>query len=128
MKKILFLIVFLAAVAIALVATCPDREAHLEAIQSVVSAVINSEIIEQKMDDDVASIGSMLAGSAIKTYLNSSLIIRDRTFYNVGVINYDGEMRMVSVGIFNHVFTIDEDTARQLMKDKTSSLFKLPLF
>ena len=30
---------------------------------------------------------------------------------------------MVSVGVFNHVFTISEDDARQLIKDK----IKLPL-
>ena len=40
MKKFLFLIILLAAAAVGLIATCPDRNAHQEAIKSVVSEVL----------------------------------------------------------------------------------------
>ncbi len=46
------------------------------------------------------------------------LVVRDHTFYNIGTLNYEGVPRMVSVGVFNHVFTISEEDAKQLMKDR----------
>ena len=115
---ILFFIVFLVVVGVALVATCPDREAHKEAVKSVASAVVNAEMDQSGIDETLASIGTMLGISAVDAYLNSSLFVMDHTFYNVGMINYKGEPRMVSVGVFNHVFTISEAEAKQIFKDK----------
>lgn len=122
MKKFLILIVLVVVIAGALVATCPDREAHRTAVKDVLSGVINSEMDNQSINGALASIGTAVAVSAVDAYLNSKLLIRDHTFYNVGVIDYDGEFRMVSVGVLNHVFTISEDDARQLIKDKLPSL------
>ena len=68
----------------------------------------------------MASIGTVLAVNVVDAYLKSNLIVRDRTFYNVGVITYKGDFRMVSVGVFNHVYTIDKETAREIIKDKLS--------
>ena len=123
MKKFLVLIGLLVVVGIVLMSTCPDREAHRKAISNVVSGAINSEMDNSGIEETMAAIGTVLMVHAIDTYLTSTLVVRDRTFYNVGVISYKGEFRMVSVGVFNHVFTISEDEARQLIKDK----IKLPL-
>lgn len=120
MKKLLFLIVLLIAMAIGLVMTCPDRLAHYEALKGIASEVINAEMNESQVEETMASIGTVLAVNVVDAYLKSNLIVRDHTFYNVGVITYDGDFRMVSVGVFNHVFTIDKETARQIIKDKLS--------
>ena len=120
MKKLLFLIVLLIAIAIVLVMTCPDRSAHYEALKGIASEVINAEMNESQVEETMASIGTVLAVNVVDAYLKSNLIVRDHTFYNVGVITYDGDFRMVSVGVFNHVFTIDKETARQIIKDKLS--------
>lgn len=118
MKKLLVLLLLLVVVGVALVATCPDREAHKEAVKGVASAVVNAEMSQRDVDETLASIGTMLGISAVDAYLNTNLVVRDHTFYNVGMLNYKGELRMVSVGVFNHVFTISEDEAKQFMKDK----------
>lgn len=120
MKKLLFVIVLLIAIAIGLVMTCPDRSAHYEALKGIASEVINAEMNESQVEETMASIGTVLAVNVVDAYLKSNLIVRDHTFYNVGVITYDGDFRMVSVGVFNHVFTIDKETARQIIKDKLS--------
>lgn len=127
MKKFLFLIVVLAAIAVGLMMTCPDRDAHHEAIKSVVSKVVNSEMNNNSIDGALASIGTAVAIEAVDAYLKSSLIIRDHTFYNIGVVNHEDEFRMVSVGVFNHVFTISEDDARELIKEKLPSFKKISL-
>lgn len=75
---------------------------------------------ESKVEETMASIGTVLAINVVDAYLKSNLIVRDHTFYNVGVITYKGDFRMVSVGLFNHVFTIDKETAREIIKDKLS--------
>jgi hypothetical protein len=124
MKKFLFLIVFLAVVAGALIATCPDRNTHLEAIKSVVSEVANEEMDKQSniLTTGLASISTMLTINIADSYLKSNLIIRDHTFYNIGYINYNDDLRMISFGILNHVFTLDKETAKEIMKEKSETL------
>ena len=129
MKKFLFFIVLLAVMALVLIATCPDKATHHEAIKSVMSEVINAEMDNSSIDGSLASIGTVLAINLVDSYLNSNLMVRDRTFYNVGVVSYNGEFRMVSVGVLNHVFTIDKETAREFLKDKLNeALPKSDLF
>jgi len=120
MKKLLVLIVLLVLVGLTLVKTHPSREAHKEAVMNVAKAVVNAEMSEKDMDETLAAIGTMLGISALETYVNTNLIVRERTFYNVGLIIYKGEPWMVSVGVFNHVFTISENDARKVLKDKLS--------
>ena len=123
MKKFLFLIVFLAVVAGALIATCPDRNAHLEAINSVVSEVANEEMDKQSniLTTGLASISTMLTINMADTYLKSNLIIRDHTLFNIGYISYNDDLRMISFGILNHVFTLDKETAKEMMKEKAET-------
>ena len=123
MKKFLFLIVFLAVIAGALIATCPDRNAHLEAIKSVVSEVANEEMDKQSniLTTGLASISTMLTINMADTYLKSNLIIRDHTLFNIGYISYNDDLRMISFGILNHVFTLDKETAKEMMKEKAET-------
>ena len=120
MKKLLFFIVLLVVIAVTLMMTCPDKTAHYEAVKGIASEVINDEIKESKIEETMASIGTVVAINVVDAYLKSNLMVRDHTFYNVGVITYEGDFRMISVGVFNHVFTIDKKTAREIIKAKLS--------
>lgn len=120
MKKLLVLIVLLVVVGLTLVETRPSREAHKEAVMNVAKAVVNAEMSQKDMDETLAAIGTMLGISAVDVYLNTNLIVREHTFYNVGMIVYKEEPWTVSVGVFNHVFTISEDDAKRVLKDKLS--------
>ena len=126
MKKFIFLIVFLAVVAGVLIATCPDRNAHQEAIKSVVSEVVNDEMDKQSniFTTELASISTVLTINMADSYLKTNLIIKDHTLYNIGYVSYKDELRMISVGILNHVFTIDKEMARDIMKDKMKVPFE----
>jgi hypothetical protein len=122
MKKFLIIIGILVVLGLALIATCPDRDAHREAVKSVLSAAINAEMDQSNINETMAAISTMFAVSAIDSYLSSNLVVRDRTFYNVGVVSYEGDFHMVSVGVFNHVFTISEDDARQFVKERLKKI------
>ncbi len=125
MKKFLIFIGIIAAIAIALMATTPDKQQHHDTIKEVLSRAVNAELRDNKIDGAVASIGSVFAMNAVDEFLNRSLLIRDHRFYNIGVIDYDGEFQMVSVGVFNHVYTFDENQARELIKTKIKDLIHL---
>jgi hypothetical protein len=125
MKKFLIFIGIIAVIAIALMATTPDKQQHHDTIKEVLSRAVNAELRNNNIDGAVASIGSVFAMNAVDEFLNRSLLIRDHRFYNIGVIDYDGEFQMVSVGVFNHVYTFDENQARELIKTKIKDLIHL---
>lgn len=122
MKKFLIFIGIIAAIAIALMATTPDKQQHHDTIKEVLSRAVNAEMRDNNIEGPVASIGSVFAMNAVDEFLNRSLLIRDHRFYNIGVIDYNGEFQMVSVGVFNHVYTFDEDQAREFIKTKIKDL------
>lgn len=124
MKKFFFLILFIVGVGVLLISTCPDQQAHHDAIKGVVSEVVNSEVDQNSIFStglvSMVSISNMVAVNLVDTYLKANLQIRDHIFYNAGYINYKGDLIIVSIGVLNHVFTIDQETAKQIMKDKLS--------
>ena len=126
MKKFLFLIIFLSAAGLLLMVTCPDRTAHHEAIKGVVSEVVNSEVNKNNnvFSSGLASISTMMAVNLADSYLKNNLLLRDYILFNIGYIDYQGELRIVSFGILNHIFTIDKETAKEVIKDTLSLPFK----
>ena len=118
MKKFLFFLGIIAIIAVALMVTTPDRQQHVDAIKSVMSGAVNAELRENNIDGPLASIASVAATTAVDRYLNTSFIVRDHRFYSLGFIDYNNEFQMVSVGVFNHVYTLNEDQAREMIKKK----------
>lgn len=126
MKKIIFTILFLVVLGVVLMATCPDRTAHREAIKGIVSEVVNSEMSKKSPIGslEIISIGTVFTMDLVDVYLKSNLMIKDHTFFSIGYVTYKDDFKIVSFGILNHVFTIDQDTAKQLIKEKMSVPFK----
>lgn len=122
MKKFLIFLGIIAIIALALMVTTPDRQQHVDTIKSVMSGAVNAELRENNIDGPIASIASVAATTAVDRYLNTSFIVRDHRFYSLGFIDYNNEFQMVSVGIFNHVYTLDEDQAREMIKKKLNPL------
>ena len=118
MKKFLIFLGIIAIIAVALMATTPDRQQHVDTIKSIMAGAVNAELRENNIDGPLASIASVAATTAVNTYLNTSFVVRDHRFYSLGFIDYNNEFQMVSVGIFNHVYTLDEDQAREMIKKK----------
>ena len=121
MKKFLIFLCIIAIIAVALMVTTPDRQQHVDAIKSVMSVAVNAELRENNIDGPLASIASVAATTAVDRYLNTSFIVRDHRFYTLGFIDYNNEFQMVSVGVFNHVYTLNEDQAREMIKKKLNA-------
>lgn len=121
MKKFLIFLGIIAIIAVALMVTTPDRQQHVDTIKSVMSGAVNAELRENNIDGPLASIASVAATTAVDRYLNTSFIVRDHRFYSLGFIDYNNEFQMVSVGVFNHVYTLNEDQAREMIKKKLNA-------
>ena len=122
MKKFLIFLGIIAIIAVALMATTPDRQQHVDTIKSIMAGAVNAELRENNIDGPLASIASVAATTAVNTYLNTSFVVRDHRFYSLGFIDYNNEFQLVSVGVFNHVYTINEDQARAMIKKKLNPL------
>ena len=122
MKKFLIFLGIIAVVAVALMATTPDRQQHVDTIKSVMTGAVNAELRENNIDGPLGSIASAAATMAVDKYLSTNFLVRDHRFYSLGFIDYNNEFQRVSVGVFNHVYTLDEEQAREMIKKKLNPL------
>ena len=122
MKKLVIFLVIIGAIALGLMATTPDRQQHVDAIQSVMKGAVSAELRDNNIDGALGSIASVAATTAVNQFLNTGFMVRDHRFYSLGFVDYNGEFIMVSVGVFNHVYTLDEDQARQFIKKKLEEI------
>ena len=113
-KLLLFLLVIVALGAIAAF-TCPDKQAHKDALLSVVNESINNKLQQENLEglgSIVGSIGSGVAGA----YLDNRLVVKDHFLYSTGEIqNLSGDVKQVSFGIFGHVYPLNKDDLREAM-------------
>ena len=126
MKKFLIFLGVIAIAALALMVTTPDRQQHVDSIKSVMTGAVNAELRDNSVEGPLASIASATATMAVEKYLNTNSLVRDHRFYSLGFIDNNGEFQIVSVGVFNHVYTFNEDQAREMIKKKLGSMLKVP--
>ena len=126
MKKFLIFLGVIAIAALALMVTTPDRQQHVDSIKSVMTGAVNAELRDNRIEGPLASIASATATMAVDKYLNTNFLVRDHRFYSLGFIDNNGEFQIVSVGVFNHVYTFNEDQAREMIKKKLGSMLKVP--
>jgi len=111
MKKALIAIIVILIVGVAAVVTCPDKQAHKDAIMAVVNEKINEEL---KTDDAelqglsalFGSLGSGIAGGIV----DNRLVVKNHFLWSTGEFqNLDGEYNKISVGVFGHIFTFNKE-------------------
>ena len=94
------------------VMTCPDKQAHKDAIMSV----INEKIIESvskdstEGDEGIALFASSLGSGIVGYVLDNRLTVKNHFVFSTGELNkLDGTSERLSVGVFGHVFTFSKD-------------------
>ena len=114
MKAIFYTLLIIIILGGICVATCPDREAHSEALKDLVNQVITAELSGEEEDADLVMFGSMIGTGLSGLVIDNMLNVEDYLVCSIGTATYDGETHVVSVGLLNHVFTIDEEKAAQI--------------
>lgn len=112
MKKFLIALACLAALAGIAAVTCPDKQAHKDAIMSVVNEKINESLDPSDLSIFAESLGTALVGIV----LENRLTVKNYFVFSTGALrDLDDLSRTVSVGVFGHVFTFSkEDLDRAL--------------
>lgn len=121
MKKALIALLVILAVAGIAVVTCPDKQAHKDAIMAVVNEKIGDEL--GTPDNENADTYELLAGIASigshvgSWLLDGNLTVKNNFVYSVGQLTYKGEAHKVSFGMFGHVFTFSKEDLDKALKE-----------
>ncbi len=120
MKKLIIFVLILAVIAGVAYATCPDRTAHADAVKELCNTAISNELNPEGSSDflglasGLASLGTEFAG----LFVDNSLVVDNYYVCSIGKIEYDGQLRTVSVGVFGHVFTLSEEALKAAVQEE----------
>lgn len=120
MKGLLYTFLVILGLACVCVVTCPDKSAHSEALKELLNTVMTEELnesVETEEDAGWAMLGSMIGTGLGGLMIDNMLKVDNYFVCSVGTMTFDGETKIVSVGLMNHVFTIPEDEAREAASD-----------
>ena len=119
MKKLLSIIALI-AIALVSVITCPKKEVHTDALMKLVNVALDSELsrhAETKEEMGLAMLGSFIGSGIAEFVIDKKLLVDNYFVCSIGRIVFEGEEKIVSVGCFNHVFTMPEDKLKEELKN-----------
>ena len=120
MKKFLIALLVLVGIGAVAVVTCPNKEAHKDAIHAVVKEKIDEEMTAGA-DGSLAGILSGIGSSVSEWIIDKGLTVDNHFVYSVGKFNTGQEVKTVSVGVFGHVFTFSKEDLDQALKEYTGN-------
>ena len=99
--------------------SCPDKKAHTTAIMEVVNEAVNEEMPPSESDlDNGLNVFFTSVGLKVAEYvLNQKMKVDNYFVCSIGIISTEDESRIVSVGVFNHIFTFSSDDLKKELKD-----------
>lgn len=114
MKHFLTILLIIVIIAGAMVITCPDKARHIEEIEEIIDNSISQD------DTGIAALFSALGGKKLILNVIDPFFNVDNYFIvSIGRIRLnENESKTVSVGLLGHVFTIDKDKAKQMLKEQ----------
>lgn len=118
MKKLILLIVIIAIVLVG-VMTCPQKDAHTDALMKLVNVALDTELSKHAKTEEemgIAMFGSILGSGIAEFVIDKKLMVDNYVVCSIGRVLLDGEEKVVSVGCFNHVFTMPEDKLKEELK------------
>lgn len=111
MKRFIVFLLVLLFIAIAMVITCPEKNAHKIKVSEKLSEIFDKEIKSNiKNDDDLfgATIGSAIGSRLINVIVDQNLEVKSLYVCSMGKMTIDGQTSLVSIGVFNHVFLLND--------------------
>ena len=111
MKRFFVFLLVLLCIAIAMVITCPEKNAHKTKVSEKLSEIFDKELKSDiKNDDDLlgATIGSAIGSKLINVLVDQNLEVESYYVCSIGKMTSDGQTIPVSIGVFNHVFLLND--------------------
>ena len=119
MKRIILFVVII-AIALVGIETCPQKDAHTDALMKLVNVALDSELSRHANTVEemgLAMLGSVLGSGIAEIVIDKKLLVDNYFVCSIGRIVFEGEEKIVSVGCFNHVFTMPEDKLKEELKN-----------
>ena len=120
MKGLIYTFLVLLGLACVCVVTCPDKNAHSEALKDLFNTVMTEDMNKSVETDEDAGwemLGSMIVTGIGGLMIDNMLKVENYFVCSVGTMTFEGETKIVSLGLMNHVFTITEDEAKEAASD-----------
>lgn len=105
MKGLIKTLLVLAVIAVVMMLTCPNEEKHVEKLTKEMTK-------ELKESTDSESLAGMVEGALVgwvgddllRPLIKSTLVVDDYALLTVGKMKGNGKERVVTIGMFGHVF------------------------
>ena len=111
MKKFFVFILVLLFIAIAMVITCPEKVAHKTKVSEKLSEIFDKELKSNVVNDEeliYAAFGSAIGSKFISMIVDQNLEVESYYVCSIGKMTLDGQTYPVSLGLFNHVFLLND--------------------
>ena len=110
----------LVALVAVMVVTCPKTEQHKEVLSTVITTTVNDAVNDNDnltgntfIDNAFRTVSNAFAGKVIETAVDNLVTVDNYVVCSLGKVHYDGKDHIVSLGIFGHIFTVDEDDLQE---------------
>lgn len=107
-----------------MIITCPKAEQHKEVLSTVITATVNDAVNESDnitgnayLDNAFKTVSNAFAGKVIQAAVDELVTVDNYVVCSLGKVRYEGKAHVVSVGVFGHIFTVDEDDLREAAED-----------
>ena len=123
MNKKFITIASTVVVALLLAFTCPNKQAHKEALNDVLKSYVDGKLYDNSENNPFAIFGTLFTSKFIDMFLDSKLKVDNYVVFSIGKVNNNEMSKTVSFGILNHVFTLNEkdiDNAIKKAEDKSN--------
>ena len=108
MKKLLSIFIVL-LLAVLMTITVPSKQAHKEAMMEAVKEFVDEEAEERFGDNVLTNLGKSVTVKTIELALNTKLKEHNYLVLNTTYVRLRGEEKLLSLGLFGHVFTFDKE-------------------
>jgi len=114
MKAFFYILLILVIISATCVVTCPDKEAHTEALMDVLTDVMEEEMGDEMTENALnLTISSMAIGLG-KMIVKNNMEVDNYLLFSVGKAGDN----VVSVGVMNHVFTISKEELQKKLEEQ----------
>lgn len=116
MKKLIGLVIVV-VIAFVMAMTVPDKKAHKSAMMKAVKEYVDEEAANRGFaDNGLTRVGKNLVVKTIEEVLSNKLRVTNYFLFNTTHIEMKEKDKLLSVGVFGHVFTFDKEMLRDALE------------
>ena len=117
MKKLLSIVIII-GIAILMTQTLPEKKAHKAAMMKAIKEYVDEEAENKGIaDNGITRFGKIVVNKAIEGVLGTMLKVDNYYFFNTTHVKMKEGNKVLSVGIFGHVFTFNKSMLRDALEE-----------